>query len=206
MAGLSEAFEKNRERYLARLAEADLGAVSKTLGLETENGDLVLPFYNKRFTVTNRGFVDTAGQAPGYGQSVVLFQYILRCPEAPRFEPDWAAFKDFKKASHFTNVNFFHSDTEQAVERTFSGRAAALAEVGAALGGVPYETATRYDVSMKFQALPRIALLLLFNDADEEFPAKCTVLFERHAEHYLDPESLAMTSTWLARSLAGRAG
>ena len=59
---------------------------------------------------------------------------------------------------------------------------------------------------MKFQALPRIVLLLLFNDGDEEFPAKCTVLFERHAEHYRDPESLAMTSTWLARSPAGHAG
>jgi hypothetical protein len=33
---------------------------------------------------------------------------------------------------------------------------------------------------------------LLFNDADEEFPARCTVLFEKRAEHYLDMECLAM--------------
>jgi len=63
-----------------------------------------------------------------------------------------------------------------------------------------------YDLSYEFNALPRIALLLLFNDGDEEFPAKCTVLFQRHAEYYLDPESLAMTGACLAKYLKRQAG
>ncbi|CAN2041866.1 hypothetical protein GMMP15_50054 [Candidatus Magnetomoraceae bacterium gMMP-15] len=33
---------------------------------------------------------------------------------------------------------------------------------------------------------------MLFNDADDEFEAKCSVLFERRAEKYLDLECLAM--------------
>jgi hypothetical protein len=43
--------------------------------------------------------------------------------------------------------------------------------------------------------------LLLFNNSDDEFPVKCTVLFQRHAEFYLDPESLAMSGAFLALSL-----
>ena len=35
-------------------------------------------------------------------------------------------------------------------------------------------------------------LLLLFNDKDEEFPAQCTVLFEKRTETYLDMECVAM--------------
>jgi hypothetical protein len=58
-----------------------------------------------------------------------------------------------------------------------------------------------YDLSMQFKALPRISLLMLFNDDDGEFPAQCTVLFQKHAELYLDPESLAMSGAFLARSL-----
>ena len=54
---------------------------------------------------------------------------------------------------------------------------------------------------MEIDALPRLSLLLLFNDADEEFAANGTVLFQKHAEHYLDPESLAMTSAFLVRLL-----
>ncbi|RLB85575.1 MAG: hypothetical protein DRH26_18175 [Deltaproteobacteria bacterium] len=42
---------------------------------------------------------------------------------------------------------------------------------------------------------------MLMNDADEDFPADCKVLFQRQGEYYLDPESLAMTSGLLARKL-----
>ena len=59
---------------------------------------------------------------------------------------------------------------------------------------------------MQFQALPRIALLLSFNDGDEDFPPYSTVLFWRQAEYYLDPESLAMTSALLARQLTTQFG
>jgi hypothetical protein len=98
-------------------------------------------------------------------------------------------------------VNFFSSDTERAIEKHFSGRLEELVKAGRQLGGVDHETDMPYDLSVHFQALPRISLLLLFNDDDDEFPAKCTVLFQRHAELYLDPESLAMTGASLARSL-----
>jgi len=46
---------------------------------------------------------------------------------------------------------------------------------------------------MEFKILPQIDILLLFNDRDDEFPATCSVLFQRQAEYYLDPESLIMT-------------
>jgi hypothetical protein len=46
--------------------------------------------------------------------------------------------------------------------------------------------------------LPKIPVLLLFDDADEEFPAQCKVLFERRAEHYLDPECLAILGMLLS--------
>ena len=69
------------------------------------------------------------------------------------------------------------------------------------MGGVENHEMAGYDLAMQFQALPMISLLLLFNDGDADFPAYTTVLFQRQAEFYLDPESLAMTSAVLARRL-----
>jgi hypothetical protein len=83
----------------------------------------------------------------------------------------------------------------------FSGRLEALFNISEKLGGVPHEVETPYDLSMQFNVLPRISLLLLFNDSDEDFSAHCTVLFQKHAELYLDPESLAMSSAALASTL-----
>jgi hypothetical protein len=58
-----------------------------------------------------------------------------------------------------------------------------------------------YDLSVQFNLLPRIPVLLLYNDADDEFPANCSVLFERRAEYYLDAECLAMAGRLLFISL-----
>ena len=41
---------------------------------------------------------------------------------------------------------------------------------------------------MQFGALPQGPVILIFNDADEEFPAKSSVLFEGRAKEYLVPE------------------
>jgi hypothetical protein len=50
---------------------------------------------------------------------------------------------------------------------------------------------------MQFDALPKVPVVMLFNDADDEFSATCSVLFERRAENYLDPECLAMVGRCL---------
>ncbi len=198
----SDAFEKNRKIYLDQLVRVDLASVRDTLGMYEQDSRLVLPFLNQRFFVSNTGIVDEAGSRPDYMVSVILFQYILRCPDAPAFDPEWIAFKDLKQTAQFTNINYFASDTENVIEKKFSGKADVLRRVSEDLGGVFCEMETAHDVSMEFSALPRISLLLLFNDADEEFPAKGTVLFQKQAEFYLDPESLAITSAVLARNLS----
>jgi hypothetical protein len=89
------------------------------------------------------------------------------------------SFKDFKITSHFTNINYFTSDTEQAIVKGFSGRLVELAEACRQTGGVPHDADMPYDLSVRFEALPRVSLLLLFNDRDDEFPAGCTMLFNR---------------------------
>ena len=45
---------------------------------------------------------------------------------------------------------------------------------------------------MQFDALPKVPLLLLFNDRDEEFPAQCGVLFEKRTGKFIDMECLAV--------------
>jgi hypothetical protein len=51
-----------------------------------------------------------------------------------------------------------------------------------------------------------VPLLLLFNDEDEDFPAQCSLLFQRRAEKFLDMECLAIIGWLLADSLTQAAG
>jgi hypothetical protein len=203
MFDASEIFEKHYKDYCAQITKVDFGSIKERLGIECgDSGDqTIVPFYNRNYVVSNNGIVDASGNRPDYMVCVILSKYILLCPDQSHYHAEWASFKDLRKTSHFLNVNFFKSDTELAIAKHFSGRLDDLFKSCEKLGGIYHEMKTSYDLSMQFNALPRVSLLLLFNDGDEEFPAQCTVLFQRQSEFYLDPESLAMTGAFLARSL-----
>ena len=59
---------------------------------------------------------------------------------------------------------------------------------------------------MQFDALPKVPLLLLFNDNDAEFPAQCLLLFEKRTEKYLDMECVAMVGMLLYEYLKTELG
>ena len=151
--------------------------------------------------MSREGIRDESGRRPAYGLCVILARYILCCPDRIYHDPQWVAFRDFKKDAAITNVNYFTSDVEQAVLGHFQGRPDGLERACRNLGGIPHVTGAGYDVSMAIDLLPRIRLLVLFNDKDEDFPALCRVLSQKHSEFYLDPESLAMSGTSLAKQL-----
>jgi len=90
---------------------------------------------------------------------------------------------------------------ERAIATFFSGRLddlkAACDKVGGALPGMD----VHYNLARQFHGLPRVPLMMLFNDRDEEFPAHCSVLFERRAERFLDAECLAIIGRLLFTNL-----
>jgi hypothetical protein len=81
-------------------------------------------------------------------------------------------------------------EKEHVYEQTYTDYLARIAELE--IGGYASAEAFSYDLSRRFDALPKVPLLLLFNDKDDEFPAQCSILFEKRTEKFLDMECLAM--------------
>jgi len=198
-----DVFTKHYSDYCAQITQIDFRSVAKILGVRHDGDQLFISFFNTDYLVSKNGIVDAAGNRPEYMACVIVAKYILLCPDHVYHDNEWTSLKDFRRTSQFTNLNIFTSDAEQAIVKQFSGKLDELISAGKALGGSHHEMEISYDLSMQFRVLPRLSLLLLFNDADEEFPAQCTILFQRHAEFYLDPESLIMTGILLARKLRG---
>ena len=67
------------------------------------------------------------------------------------------------------------------------------------IGGVQPQQNYPYDVAVVFRVLPRIPILLLFNDKDEEFDVQTAILFEKRADRFLDAECLAMLAEYLPK-------
>jgi Domain of unknown function (DUF3786) len=186
-------FEAHYEDYCRQIAELEFSSIKDTLGIEFQGKEAIIPFLGEDYIVSNKGIADASGYRPNYMVCVILSKYLLLCPDAPVVNKEWTALKDFHKQSQLTNLNVFTSDAEKPIVKQFSGQLDALSDASQKLGGKPCDMGLSYDISIEFRVLPQIGILLLVNDRDDEFPATCSVLFQRQAEHYLDPESLIMT-------------
>ena len=188
-------FETHYKDYCRQIAELDFLSIKDRLGIELRGRDAVIPFFGEEYIVSDTGIADESGNRPNYMVCVILSKYLLLCPDASLVSREWSALKDFHKMSQFTNLNFFTSDTEGPIVKRFSGRISELSEASRKFGGKACELSVSYDFAMEFRVLPKIKILLVFNDRDDEFPATCSVLFQKQAEDYLDPESLIMVGT-----------
>jgi len=199
MIAESKAFERIYRDYLAQLAAVDLRAAAEMLGGWADGEAVVMPFFERPYKVSAAGISDSSGSRPSHSVSVLLSKYLLMCPKNPPLDASWVSYKDFKDAGPFAGG--FRNNAEVPLERTFGSNPADLRRRCGALGGIPASEDFPYEVAVRLPALPKIPILLLFNGADEEFPARCAMLFERRAEKYLDMECLAITGWALSAYL-----
>ena len=188
-------FKETYQNYLDRIEKIDLHKRSETLGGRMDKDEMVVPFFGKSYRISRRGIKDPSGKQPPMGICVVLCKYLLLCPDVPSLDKEWVSFRDFKNTAPL--IHSFVNHTEQPISRYFSNRLEDLSSACEKLGGKNPGLELNYRLIVKLYPLPKVPVLLLFDDADEEFPAQCKVLFERRAEHYLDPECLAIVGTLL---------
>lgn len=190
MAKKSVVFDQTYENYLSQISKLDFNFIAPTLGAKVAGDDIVIPFFGESYRISPQGIADSSGKKPPLSICVILCKYLLMCPLIEPLGGNWMAFKDFKDAAPL--VHAFSNTVNRSIAESFSGRISDLEKSANKMGGYPPNEEFTYDLCMQFDALPKVPLLLLFNDQDEEFPAQCGVLFENRTEKFIDMECLAM--------------
>jgi hypothetical protein len=192
-------FEKNYRHYLAQIGRLDLKDLANPLGIDVQGDEAIISFFKRPHIVSAKGVIGPSGKKPIYAVSVILFKYLLLCPDHEPIEHDWSSYRDFKNATPL--VNNFINTVERPIAKDFAGRLNELQKAAKCLSSRSPDIELSYDVSVCFDVLPKVPSLLLFNDKDDEFPAQCSVLFEKRADKYLDMECLAMAGMLLSEYL-----
>ena len=192
----SPVFDRTIQPYLEQLRGIDFRLLQDKLGLRAGPDAAEVDLLGVPYRVSAQGITGPGGRPAQAAVGVILGKYILMCPGFAPIESDWTSFRDFRDAAPL--IGAFANTVEAPIAREFAGQVEPLRRVAAHLRAQPPAERYPYDLSLVVPALPKVPLLLLFNDADEEFPAKVSVLFERRAERYLDMECLAMTGMLLA--------
>jgi hypothetical protein len=202
MAESNPIFKKNYEDYLRRLDKPNTSLWESVLNIavDEKRRTVQIPFFQTLYRVSPLGVVNERGQRPDYGTCVVLLKYLLMCPSQLPCEKDWITYRDFADAGQTQNVGLADYATT-TISKRYTGGLDRLKAAVKVLGGSRPETDYPYDLSAVIPALPRIPILFLFNDADEQFPAKASILYERRAAHFLDAECRVMVDWYLLEHL-----
>ena len=202
MAEPNPVFQKYYGDYLRQLDNTNLSLWESVLDITVDElrKTAQVPFFHTLYRVSPFGVVDDRGKRPDYGICVILLKYMLMCPPQVPCGKDWVSYRDFADSGQTQNVGLADYATT-TISKRYSGAPERLKAAVSTLGGRPPETHYPYDFSAVIPALPRIPLLFLFNDADEQFPARASILYERRAAHFLDAEYRVMVDWYLLEHL-----
>ncbi|MCA1905820.1 MAG: DUF3786 domain-containing protein [Desulfarculus sp.] len=197
-----EVYEQVYAGLVTRLAGTDLAGHAADLGLDWRDGAVRVPFLGRDYLVDREGVWAADGGEAAFTHRIVLAYYLLhggRGEESGRFAPyrELPGGADFARNLALT--------VEGRLAQSFSGRMPALARAARALGGEPAVSEARVDAAWRFSALPRLPLMITFNDADEDFPAEAKLFYDLTAPNFLDLECLAVLGLILVLELEAAA-
>ena len=192
-------YNKTYRFYLEQLKTMNFDGKEEILGITLEGRDVLVPYFGQSIRYTADGLKDMDGQRPDFSDCVVICRYLIMCPLFEPSQKDWVAFRDFPDAGPLT---VFWADTvEGALANRFSGCVDDLKQCSDDLKGEIPDMDISCDLARCFTPLPKVPLLLVFNDADDAFPAAVSLLFEKRASTYLDGESQAILGHMLTDRL-----
>jgi hypothetical protein len=199
----AEALKWARQRAASMRLEDLPGRIGGELKRESGQLLLELPYFDGAVHVRSDGITTRSGGELDRWEQTFLFNHIAQGgSDAPA--GIWKSFEELPNT--ISKVKSMRAHVEEPICKQFSGRKEELASAGKAFGGT--EAGGDFpeaDVALRFDALPRLPLLLLFWDAEptEEIGARAKLLFDETVTVHLDIESILFLSEHLRRRLCG---
>lgn len=197
-----EAVEQAAAALISKLAaEPDLAALAERAGARyvAERDAVEVTLLGKTYAARRDGLdALEPGEPPNVWVKVLVLLYLTRATGAPP-TGRWIAFRELPST---VGKQKTWEKWVSRIGEAFAGRDGDLEEAARRLGGWPvaHEGASR---AFRFDAMPRLPLLLLVWEGDEDFPAQTSLLLDAGALDSLDQESLVFLSEALMRRLLG---
>jgi hypothetical protein len=193
-----------RDHLRAKIQDHDFEAIASGLGVDyrVEDSDeaLEIPYFDRMVSLTLEGIRDGIVQDFDPWDEILLYNYVFFAGSKP-LSGEWVGMESFPNSVSKRVV--LEDGCHRRIAGSFAGAVTALENASRKLGGEPLGEGHNADLAFKFEALPRMPLLLLFWDEDREegFEARSKVLFDASAMEYLDLEGLTFVAEKLANSL-----
>jgi len=187
-------WKENRIKELIdEIKDVDFSKIADNIGAVFDSDTIKIKFLGTEVCMNPSGFQE---QASVWARLLTLV-YIKQSGKAS-LKGKWTNFRDLRGGSIKAEV--FHSECELEIAKLLETESTVLMDKLKSLGAEKADGFSS-DHSFILQALPKIPLLILLWESDDEFGADCKVLFDPSAVDYLDIESLCYLGDELVRVL-----
>lgn len=196
-------FAQRMDELRAALYQADPNLLAERTAavyepLEEGRGAFYLPLWDQQMLLS---FPDFVGQHAATGQEVnpmdqTLLLYYFTTADGTPESGRWISFSELPDGRFYNQA--FQGYTGHQLARVFQNAPPSFEKAAEILGGKPHQLG---DASYLFQALPRVPLLVVFWQGDEDFPSSFQILFDSSSSHYLPTDAFAILGSTLTRRL-----
>lgn len=179
-----------REALEEKVASLDFARQATAHGLAAGEEDghpfVLLPFFGQELKVFKDRVLYPPGVQENPWDAILIYNYLASPGEAP-VTGTWVSFQSLPNSVSKTKTL---ERLQHELAEDFAGRLALLIQRAEDLGGRPVQVGEDADVALLFEPLPRVPILLLYWEPEEDFPAQARFLFDSSVGAYLDLESL----------------
>ncbi|MCS6908136.1 MAG: DUF3786 domain-containing protein [Anaerolineales bacterium] len=161
-------------------------------------GQFCFSYWQKETALSYPAFLATSvpdQNELGIAHQALILYYFLTARPRPLVEK-WISFAELPDGRFYNRA--FQGYTGRLLGRHFSNQLNRMEEAVRACGGSPYPFANQ---AYLFWVLPRVPLLLVYWEGDEDFPANYQILFDASIDSYLPTDACAIAGSMLTRKL-----
>jgi hypothetical protein len=178
---------------------ADAAAAVPRLGGTLKNGVPLVPVFGVDCEVKSDGAYKYGRRLDVVG-SILIARYLLQAGTDDVGE-SWLPYRDLKDGGQFATHIKVHN--EDRLAEFFAGKLEVLRRQFGRLSADRCSGNFAADIAVIVRPLPKVPVLCLFGDRDEEFPASFRFLFDASAPAYLDLECLAAALHYVYQHIMG---
>ncbi len=200
-SGKAAASEKALEFLLEKLKTSDFKLLARRCGgewIDEPSEAIRLPFLGRNYRIEREDVRAEEGEQPSVFIKILLMIYATRSSDAEVLDK-WTAFRELPNS---TSKAKSFEDNAGRIAGLFGEDLDGLDEAVLRWGGLPASESSA-DRAYRFQALPKVELLLLFWKGDEDFEARTSILLNANVLDFLDQEAITFLSEALVNALMG---
>lgn len=186
-----------------KAASMSLPDIAARIGGTMADRTMILPYFNRTIRADQDRICHENGEALTRNEQTFVYIHMAMGGTASP-SGKLRSFKEFPNT--VSKVVSMRDQVEAPLKRTFSGKPDALKQACEAAGG--RDRKTQYDspdLAYEFRVFPKVAVVLLFWDANDGFEADAKLLFDDTVTLHLDIEAIMFMSEHLADTLTGSA-